>query len=138
MRILVAAAAALLIATIAPATAQADQAQAPGNTGITGTWIGTQKGFENGTYVSRQVRFVVTKAKGESLTGTKSWRETNGEWSEPEPFQGAILKSGTFHAVDDDGYIIGELVSPTRIRATYLEAGNDQAVLIQDMTKATR
>lgn len=121
-----------------PTSAQAAHTQAPRNTGLSGTWIGTQKGFESGTYVTRQVRLVVTKVKGEAMSGTKSWREINGSWSEPETFQGAVMKSGEFRAVDEDGYFIGELISPTRIRATYLEAGADQTVLISDLKKATR
>ena len=129
---------ALAVVTAASPSAQAAHTQAPRNTGIAGTWIGTQKGFENGTYMNRQVRLIVTKAKGEAISGTKSWREISGAWSEPEAFQGAVMKSGEFRAVDEDGYLIGELVSPTRIRATYLEAGTDQAALICDLKKATR
>ena len=128
----------LAVVTAGSTSAQAADTQAPRNTGITGTWIGTQKGFENGTYVNRQVRLIVAKAKGEAISGTKSWREIGGAWSEPESFQGAVLKSGEFHAVDDDGYFIGELISPTRIRATYLEAGADPTTLISEFKKATR
>lgn len=136
--VLTASSIALVSVTAASPSAQAAHTQAPRNTGIAGTWIGTQRGFENGTYVNRQVRLIVTKAKGEAISGTKSWREISGTWSEPEEFQGAVKKSGEIHAVDEDGYLIGELVSPTRIRATYLEAGTDQAAFICDLKKATR
>ena len=138
MRPLAIVAAVLLIASAAPVTAHASEPAAPRNTGISGTWIGTQKGFENGTFVSRQVRYTIAKAKGAALTGTKSWRDAGGTWSSPEPFQGVLLASGEFNAVDDDGYIFGELVTPTRIRGTYMEAGADQAVYLQDLRKATR
>jgi hypothetical protein len=69
----------IAVSFTAPSPAQAAQSQASRNTGISGTWIGTQKGFENGTYVNRQVRFIITKVKGEALTGTKFWRESNGQ-----------------------------------------------------------
>jgi hypothetical protein len=49
-----------------------------------------------------------------------------------------LTKSGVFRAVDEDGYILGELISPTRILGTYLEAGADQVALIQDLRKITR
>lgn len=49
-----------------------------------------------------------------------------------------LYKSGDFHAADNDGYIIGRLVSPTKIRATYLEAGEDQSALVTVLTKASR
>ena len=62
----------------------------------------------------------------------------DGQWSEPEAFQGVLYKSGVLHAVDSDGYLIGELVSPTKIRATYLEPGSDQAALVTELTKASR
>ena len=51
---------------------------------------------------------------------------------------GVLYKSGIFHAVDNDGYLVGELKSPTMIRATYLEAGDDQAALVTVLTKASR
>ena len=85
--------------------------------------------------MNRQVRFIITKVKGEALTGNKSWRESNGQWSEPERFQGVLTKSGVFRAVDEDGYIFGELISPSRILGTYMEAGADQVTLIQDLRK---
>jgi hypothetical protein len=119
-------------------TALADQTSSPRNVGISGSWLGTNYGFENGIYKDTPVRYTVTKVDGISLTGTKQWQMSNGQWSDPEMFQGVLYKSGAFHAVDNDGYLIGELVSPTKIRATYLESGEDQAALVTVLTKASR
>ena len=41
-------------------------------------------------------------------------------------------------AADEDGYLVGRLISSTKIRATYLEAGSDQAALVTNLTKASR
>lgn len=111
---------------------------APKNAGVTGMWLGTNSGFENGVYKSSEVRYTITAVNGVALTGTKSWRQADGTWSDPESFQGVLYKSGDFHAADNDGYIIGRLVSPTKIRATYLEAGEDQSALVTVLTKASR
>lgn len=101
-------------------------------------WLGTNYGFENSVYKDTPVRYTVTSVDGVALTGTKQWQMSNGQWSEPELFQGVLYKSGAFHAVDNDGYLKGELLSPTKIRATYLEAGEDQAALVTVLTKASR
>ncbi len=130
-----------LIALIAllPATASHAQPMAkPKNLGVAGLWEGTNTGFENGVFRVREIRFSIAKTNGVALTGTKSWRDLGGTWSAEEPFQGVLYKSGELHAVDSDGYIIGRLVSPTRIRATYLEAGEDQAAFVLNLTKASR
>jgi len=128
-----------LAAAIMPASiALADQASTPKNVGIAGSWIGSNYGYENGVYKDTPVRYTVTAVNGIAVTGTKQWRMSDGQWSDPESFQGVIYKSGMFHAVDRDGYLVGELVSPTKIRATYLEAGEDQAALVTVLTKASR
>jgi hypothetical protein len=73
-----------------------------------------------------------------TFAGVKSWRQSNGEWSEPEPFMGIMYKNGEFHAADTDGVLIGKRTSPNKIRATYLEVGEDQAALVMNLTKASR
>lgn len=126
------------------AQAQAAQApkatttQSPKNAGVTGLWIGTNSGYENGVYKSGDVRYSITAVNGVALTGTKSWRMADGTWSEPEGFDGVLYRTGEFHAVDEDGMLIGRLISPTKIRATYLEAGSDRAALVTVLTKASR
>ena len=128
----------LLIMTLAPATAHATSPQSPRNAGFEGVWTGTSEGFENGTFISREVRFTISSTKGAAFTGTKSWREKGGEWSAPEPFQGVFATARTYRAVDEDGYMFGTLVSPTRIRGTYQEAGTDAAAYTQILTKTSR
>lgn len=124
---------------LVPASAMTAQASAaPKNVGISGMWLGTNYGYENGVYKSSGVRYTVTQINGVTLTGTKAWQQPDGTWSEPESFQGVIYKSGEFHAVDEDGYLVGRLISPTKIQATYLEAGSDQAALVVNLTKASR
>ena len=127
-----------LIAVLPVSAAHAQTPSAPKNVGVTGMWLGTNSGFENGVYKSSEVRYTITAVNGVALTGTKSWRQADGTWSDPESFQGVLYKSGDFHAADNDGYIIGRLVSPTKIRATYLEAGDDQSALVTVLTKASR
>jgi hypothetical protein len=127
-----------LIAVLPVSAAHAQTPSAPKNAGVTGMWLGTNSGFENGVYKSSEVRYTITAVNGVALTGTKSWRQADGTWSDPESFQGVLYKSGDFHAADNDGCIIGRLVSPTKIRATYLEAGEDQSALVTVLTKASR
>ena len=129
---------ACVVAMAPTGAALASQSTAPKNVGITGMWLGTNYGFENGIYKDTAVRYTVTKVNGIALTGTKQWQMNDGQWSDPEMFQGVLYRSGAFHAVDNDGYLIGEIVSPTKIRATYLEAGDDQAALVTVLTKASR
>lgn len=129
---------ACVVAMAPTSAALANQTMAPKNIGVTGMWLGTNYGFENGTYKDTPVRYTVIKVDGIALTGTKQWQMSNGQWSDPESFQGVLYKSGVLHVVDNDGYLIGELVSPTKIRATYLEAGEDQAALVTVLTKASR
>ena len=126
-----------VVAMAPTGAALASQSAAPKNVGITGMWLGTNYGFENGIYKDTAVRYTVTKVDGIALTGTKQWQMNDGQWSDPEMFQGVLYRSGAFHAVDNDGYLVGELVSPTKIRATYLEAGDDQAALVTVLTKAS-
>jgi len=136
-RILIAALSALLL--LAPAVpTQAQTHVAKKNVGITGMWLGTASGFENGVYKSTRVRCTFTQVNGVALTGIKSWMKADGTWSDPETFQGVLYKSGDFHAADNDGYLVGKLISPTKIRATYLEAGEDQSALVTVLTKASR
>lgn len=127
-----------VLALVPVSAAQAQTSAAPRNVGITGMWLGTSYGYENGVFKSSDVRYTVTAVNGAALTGTKAWRQADGTWSEPESFQGVIYKSGEFHAADEDGYLVGRLISPTKIRVTYLEAGSDQAALVTNLTKASR
>lgn len=127
-----------VLALVPVSAAQAQTSAAPRNVGITGMWLGTNYGYENGVFKSSDVRYTVTAVTGVTLTGTKAWRQADGTWSEPESFQGVIYKSGEFHAADEDGYLVGRLISPTKIRATYLEAGSDMAALVTNLTKASR
>lgn len=127
-----------VLALIPISTVSAQTPNAPRNVGITGMWLGTNYGYENGVFKSTDVRYSITEVNGVALTGTKAWRQDDGSWSDPEFFQGVMYKSGDFHAVDEDGYLIGRLISPTKIRATYLEAGADQAALVTNLTKASR
>ena len=136
-KILIATLSALLLLTPA-AAAQAQTPVAKKNVGITGMWLGTNSGYENGIYKSSPVRYTITQVNGVALTGIKSWMKADGTWSDPETFQGVLYKSGEFHAVDNDGYLVGKLISPTKIRATYLEAGEDQGALVTVLTKASR
>ena len=119
-------------------TTKAQTTKAPKNVGVTGLWLGTNSGYENGVYKSGDVRYSITEVNGVALTGTKSWRMADGTWSEPEGFDGVLYRSGEFHAVDEDGMLIGRLISPTKIRATYLETGSDRAALVTVLTKASR
>ena len=128
----------VFVMVLAPATAQAASPLAPRNAGFEGVWTGTSEGFENGVFVSREVRFTIVSRQGAAFTGTKSWREKGGEWSAPEPFQGVFVTARTYRAVDGDGYLTGTLVSPTRIRGTYQEAGSDAAAYTQILTKISR
>ena len=138
MRRVIVALAALLFALVPAGMAHAETSASPRNAGLTGMWMGTNTGFENGVFKSTDIRFSITAVNGAALTGTKSWRQADGTWSEPEAFQGVLYRSGEFHAVDNDGYIIGERVAPNRIRATYLEAGDDQGAFVLNLTKASR
>jgi hypothetical protein len=126
----------LLIAPAAPTQAQTPVAKK--NVGITGMWLGTASGFENGVYKSTRVRYTFTQVDGVSLTGVRSWLKTDGTWSEPQTFQGVLYKSGDFYAADNDGYSFGKRISPIKIRSTYLEAGEDQSAFHEVITKASR
>jgi hypothetical protein len=128
----------LLLLLLPVGAAQAQAPLAKKNVGITGMWLGTNSGYENGVYKSSPVRYTVTQTNGIALTGVKSWMKADGTWSDPETFQGVLYKSGEFHAVDNDGYLVGKIISPTKIRATYLEAGEDQSALVTVLTKASR
>ncbi|MER3388556.1 MAG: hypothetical protein RJQ01_00855 [Microcella sp.] len=102
---------------------------------LEGTWIGDNLGYEGGEYQEREIRFVIDQSTGSTFSGEKSWREVDGEWSEPESFSGNVLDATDFHAVDDDGYIVGTLVSATTIQATYLEAGVDAGAFALTLEK---
>ena len=102
---------------------------------IEGTWIGENLGYEDGEYQEREIRFVIDASTGTTFSGEKSWREIGGDWSDPEGFSGNILEGTDFHAVDDDGYLIGTIVSSTTIRATYLEAGVDAGAFALTLEK---
>ncbi len=102
---------------------------------LEGTWVGTNIGYEGGEYQEREIRLVIEESTGTTFAGVKSWRESGGEWSEPESFSGAILESTEFHAADSDGYLIGTVISPTSIHANYLEAGEDNGVFALDLQK---
>ncbi len=91
-------------------------------------------GHENGVYKSSDVRYTVTAVDGVALTGEKSWRQADGTWSDPKGFEGVLYRSGEFHAVDEEGILIGRLISKTKIRATYLESGADRAALVTVLT----
>jgi len=104
---------------------------------LEGTWIGSNLGYEDGEYQEREIRLIIEQSTEGAFSGVKSWRELGGEWSEPENFAGALLDSTGFHAADDDGYIIGTVVSPTSIQATYLEAGDDHGAFALDLTQQT-
>jgi len=127
-----------LLLLVPVGVAQAQSPLAKKNVGMSGMWVGTSSGYENGVYKSSPVRYTITQVNGVALTGVKSWMTADGTWSEPETFQGVLYKSGEFHAVDNDGYLVGMLLSKTKIRATYLEAGVDQAALVTVLTKASR
>ena len=128
----------VLMLAVAPATAHATAPQAPRNAGFEGVWTGTQEGFENGTFVTQEVRFTISSRQGAAFTGSKSWREKGGEWSTPEKFQGVFTSSKSFQAVDEDGYIFGTMVTPAKIRGTYLESGSDAAAFTHVLTKTSR
>ena len=49
-----------------------------------------------------------------------------------------FVTARTYRAVDGDGYLTGTLVSPTRMRGTYQEAGSDAAAYTQILTKISR
>jgi hypothetical protein len=129
---------AVFFALTTVSVAQAQTPAASRNAGITGMWLGSGTGFENGALKKTDMRFTITQVDGVTFTGTKSWRSPGGTWSEPEGLQGAIYKSGEFHAVDEDGYMVGRLISPTKIRYTYLEAGSDSAAIVYNLVKASR
>lgn len=130
--------AATLVALLPASATHAQTMHAPMNVGISGLWLGTNYGYENGVYKSSDVRYTVTAVDGVALSGEKSWRQADGTWSDPEGFEGVLYRSGEFHAVDEDGILIGRLISPTKIRATYLETGTDRAALVTVITKASR
>lgn len=100
-----------------------------------GTWIGENLGYEDGEFQEREIRFVIDQSTGSTFSGEKSWREVDGEWSEPESFSGNVVDATDFHAADDDGYIVGTLVSATTIHATYLEAGVDAGAFALTLEK---
>lgn len=102
---------------------------------IEGTWIGENLGYENGEYQEREIRLVIDESTGTTFSGEKSWREIDGDWSDPEGFAGTILEGEDFHAVDEDGYMLGTIVSPTTIRATYLESGVDAGAFALTLEK---
>ena len=102
---------------------------------IEGTWIGENLGYETGEYQDREIRLVIEESTGTTFSGEKSWREIGGEWSEPEGFAGNILDGTDFHAADEDGYLIGTIVSSTTIEATYLESGVDAGAFALTLEK---
>jgi len=138
MKKLIIASLSVLLLLLPVGVAQAQSPAAKKNVGISGMWVGTNSGYENGVYKSSPVRYTITQVNGVALTGVKSWMTADGTWSEPESFQGVLYKSGEFHAVDNDGYLVGMWISKTKIRATYLEAGVDQAALVTVLTKASK
>ncbi len=81
LKIVLAALAAFAVALAPTGAALAHQTAAPRNVGITGMWLGTNYGFENGTYKDTPVRYTVTSVNGIALTGTKQWQMSNGRWS---------------------------------------------------------
>jgi len=125
----------LLLFAVPSGTAHAQTKSTPKNSDISGIWLGTNYGYENGVFKSSDLRFTIQKVNGVTFTGVKSWRQSNGEWSEEELFQGVMYKNGEFHAADNDGIIIGKRTSPNRIQATYLEVGEDQAALVMNLRK---
>ena len=97
--------------------------------------MGSNIGYENGQWQEREVRFFIEEGSVDVFVGLKYWREIGGEWSEAEIFSGSLHDSGEFFASDLDGFILGTVVSESRISATYLEAGLDQGAFALALEK---
>jgi len=131
MRILVALVSALALTLLPAMPAQA----APAATSkIVGTWKGESSGYEGGVYVSRELRWTITKSKGPAFTGTKSWRDVGGKWSAPEVMNGVLLSNGEVRWADEDGTFLG-MLDGGHISGTYLEPGSDSAAFSQHLKK---
>ena len=104
-------------------------------TAIEGTWIGEQIGYEQGVLKETEVRYLIEDSVGGAFSGTKSWREVGGQWSEAEVFEGAFIDSQQFYATDSDGFTVGKLTSSNSITSTYLESGEDQGAFAENLTK---
>lgn len=132
MRILIAVISAIALTLLPSMPAQAGSADA---SPIIGTWKGTSTGYEGGVYVSKEIKWVITRSKGTSFSGTKSWRPAGGTWSAAELVVGVMLPSGEVRWADEDGTFLGVLENSRRIRGTYLETGTDQAAFDQIVRK---
>lgn len=107
-------------------------------TSIEGSWVGEQIGYEKGVLKETEVRYLIEESAGGVFSGTKSWRELGGQWSEAEVFEGAFIDSQQFYATDSDGLIVGKMTSSNSITATYLESGDDQGAFAENLTRTTQ
>ena len=118
--------------------ATGESSNSPDASSLVGTWVGSNIGYENGKWQEREARYVIEEGTGDVFVGLKFWREIGGEWSEAEIFSGSLHDSGEFFASDLDGFILGTVVSESRISATYLEAGPDQGAFALALEKEGR
>lgn len=133
MRMLVALTSVVALTFLPSSPAQA----AEDASGLVGTWRGTSEGFQDGEYLTLELRWTVTKARGTSFIGAKSWRPAGAKkWSSPERTTGVILPNGDIRWVDDDGVFLGQIGEAGDIRGTYLEAEiGDQSALDHRLRK---
>lgn len=133
MRFLVALAAAFALTFLPVSPAQAAEEASE----LLGTWRGTSEGFQDGRYLTLELRWTVTKARGTSFIGAKSWRPVGAKkWSAPNRTTGVVSPSGDIRWVDDDGVFLGRIEEGGDIRGTYLEAAvGDQSALDHRLRK---
>ena len=124
-----------LFSLLAPVAAQAGSQDSPR---ITGTWKGTGVGVRNGAFIDQELRFTITKTRGQAFIGIKSWRPVGGAWSDPEPIQGVVMPTGEVRWVEPDGMFIGELDSGKALHGTYMESSPDQVSIFQQYRRVKK
>ena len=102
---------------------------------LVGTWTGTNAGYEgtDPVYVNKPLPVVVQEATGQAFLGYKEWTEPDGT-AVDELITGAVTGAGQVTIVDEDGVFEGVL-SGSSLSGTYVENGDDRAVLEVELTK---
>lgn len=126
-----------IVVTGVVAVALTGCSSSPSTTGsdLVGTWTGTNAGYEGPetVYVKQSVTLVVQEANGQAFFGFKEWTDEEGNLAD-ELMKGAVTEDGQITIVDSDGLIEG-VVSGSTLTGTYVEMGEDGAVLEVELTK---
>ena len=132
---------ALVLVGVAPVA----QSAAGNASDLKGTWIGTYQGFDANGFEKGQEKFVLTKVRGSSASGTYQYRSSpTKKWSKPKFMNLSVYDMETDEGVptlyisggDALGVYVGKMIpSEGVMRLAYTSLSQDVLVLTIDVRK---